>query len=104
MKSRRIRVRDPLGAVIARAQYELDYPSGRVEVNGSTDSNGIAELPPGLLGKMTLVIASPGFTLLNQPLDLRALDANAGDLLVSLAGQMSDAQASSAGLERHAPP
>ena len=104
MTSRRIRVRDPLGAVIARAQYELDDPSSAVKAHGSTDSNGIAELPPGLLGKMTLVIASPGFTLLKQPLDLRAFDANAGDLLVSMAGQMSENQCSSVRLEKHATP
>jgi len=29
-----------------------------MKAHGSTDSNGIAELPPDLLGKMTLVIAS----------------------------------------------
>lgn len=102
MTSRRIRVRDPLGAVIAHAEYELEDPSSAVKAHGSTDSNGIAELPPDLLGKMTLVIASPGFTLLKQPLDLRAFDANAGDLLVSMAGQMSEDQCSSVSLEKHA--
>jgi len=102
MASRRIRVRDPLGAVIARAEYELDDPSSAIKAHGSTDSNGIAELPPDLLGKMTLVIASPGFTLLKQPLDLRAFDANAGDLLVSMAGQISENQCSSVSLEKHA--
>jgi hypothetical protein len=104
MTSRRIRVRDPLGAVIARAEYELDDPSSAMKAHGSTDSNGIAELPPGLLGKMTLVIASPGFTLLKQPLDLRAFDSNAGDLLVSMAVQMSEDQCSSVSLEKHATP
>jgi hypothetical protein len=104
MTSRRIRVRDPLGAVIARAQYELDDQSGAAKAQGTTDSNGIAVLPPDLLGKMTLVIASPGFTLLRQPLDLRALDANAGDLLVSMAVQMSENQCSSVSLEKHATP
>ena len=104
MTSRRIRVRDPLGAVIAHAEYELDDRSSAMKAHGLTDSDGIAELPPDLLGKMTLVIASPGFTLLKQPLDLRALDANAGDLLVSMAGQMSDDQCSSVSLEKHATP
>jgi hypothetical protein len=103
MTSRRIRVRDPLGAVIAHAEYELEGPSSAVKAHGSTDSNGIADLPPDLLGKMTLVIASPGFTLLKQPLDLRAFDANAGDLLVSMAVQMSEDQCSSVSLEKHAP-
>ena len=102
MTSRRIRVRDPLGAVIAHAEYELDDRSSAMKAHGSTDSNGIAELPPDLLGKMTLVIASPGFTLLKQPLDLRAFDANAGDLLVSMAVQMSEDQCSSVSLEKHA--
>jgi hypothetical protein len=102
MTSRRIRVRDPLGAVIARAQYELDDPSSAVKAHGSMDSNGIAELPPDLLGKMTLVIASPGFTLLKHPLDLRAFDSNAGDLLVSMAVNGFDHQCSAVSLERHA--
>jgi hypothetical protein len=102
MTSRRIRVRDPLGAVIARAQYELDDRSSAIKAHGSTDSNGIAELPPDLLGNMTLVIASPGFTLLKQPLDLRAFDANAGDLLVSMAVNGFDNQCSAVSLEKHA--
>ncbi len=104
MTSRRIRVRDPLGAVIARAQYELDDPSGAVKANGSTDSDGVAELPADFLGKGTLVIASPGFTLLKQPLDLRALDTNAGDLLVSMGVQLAENnQCSAVSLEKHAP-
>ncbi|MGC2745089.1 MAG: carboxypeptidase-like regulatory domain-containing protein [Candidatus Angelobacter sp.] len=103
MTSRRIRVRDPLGAVIAHAEYELEGPSSAVKAHGLTDSNGIAELPPDLLGKMTLVIASTGFTLLKQPLDVRVFDANSGDLLVSMAGEMSENQCSSVSLEKHAP-
>jgi hypothetical protein len=102
MTSRRIRVRDPRGAVIAHAEYELEDQSSAVKAHGLTDSDGIAELPPDLLGKMTLVIASPGFTLLKQPLDLHAFDANAGDLLVSMAVQMSEDQCSSVSLEKHA--
>ncbi|HEY1528050.1 MAG TPA: carboxypeptidase-like regulatory domain-containing protein [Candidatus Angelobacter sp.] len=104
MTSRRIRVRDPLGAVIAHAEYELDDRSSAIKAHGSTDSNGIAELPPDLLGNMTLVIASPGFTLLKQPLDLRAFDANAGDLLVSMAVNGFDNQCSAVSLEKHATP
>jgi hypothetical protein len=102
MPSRRIRVRDPLGAVIAHAEYELDDRSSAMKAHGLTDSDGIAELPPGLVGKMTLVIASPGFTLLKQPLDLQDFNANAGDLLVSMAVQMSEDQCSSVSLEKHA--
>jgi hypothetical protein len=102
MTSRRIRVRDPLGAVIARAQYELDDQSSAMKAHGSTDSNGIAELPPDLLGKMTLVIASPGFSLLKQPLDLLAPDGRANDLLVSMAVNGFDHQCSAVSLERHA--
>ncbi|MGC2697990.1 MAG: carboxypeptidase-like regulatory domain-containing protein [Candidatus Angelobacter sp.] len=104
MTSRRIRVRDPLGAVIAHAEYELDGPSSAMKAHGSTDSNGIAELPPDLLGKMTLVIASPGFTLLKQPLDLLAPDGRANDLLVSMAVNGFDNQCSSVTLEKHATP
>lgn len=104
MTSRRIRVRDPLGAVIAHAEYELEGPSGAIKAHGSTDSNGIAKLPPDLLGKMTLVIGRPGFTLLKQALDLRAFDANAGDLLVSMAVNGFDNQCSSVSLEKHATP
>jgi len=104
MTSRRIKVRDPLGAVIARAQYELDDPSSAMKAHGSTDSNGIAELPPDLLGKMTLVIASPGFSLLKQPLDLLAPDGRANDLLVSMAVNGFDNQCSAVSLEKHATP
>jgi hypothetical protein len=103
MTSRRIRVRDPLGAVIARAEYELEDQSGAVKAHGSTDSNGTAELPPDLLGKVTLVIASPGFTLLKQPLEMGPLDANAGDLLVSMAVQISGNECSTVVVEKHAP-
>jgi len=104
MTSRRIRVRDPLGAVIAHAEYELDDPSSAMKAHGSTDSNGIAELPPDLLGKMTLVIASPGFSLLKQPLDLLAPDGRANDLLVSMAVNGFDNQCSAVSLEKHATP
>jgi hypothetical protein len=104
MTSRRIRVRDPLGAVIAHAEYELDDPSSAMKAHGSTNSNGIAELPPDLLGKMTLVIASPGFSLLKQPLDLLAPDGRANDLLVSMAVNGFDNQCSAVSLEKHATP
>lgn len=103
MASRRIRVRDPLGAVIARAEYALEDQSRAVKAHGYTDSNGTADLPPDLLGKVTLVIASPGFSLLKQPLDLSVRDANAGDLLVSMGLQFGEKSACSAvSLEKHA--
>jgi hypothetical protein len=104
MTSRRIRVRDPLGAVIAHAEYELEDRSSAVKAHGSTDSNGIADLPPDLLGKVTLVIASPGFSLLKQPLDLLAPDGRENDLLVSMAVNGFDNQCSSVSLEKHATP
>jgi hypothetical protein len=103
MASRRIRVRDPLGAVIARAEFALEDQSRAVKAHGYTDSNGIAELPPDLLGKVTLVIASPGFSLLKQPLDLSARDANAGDLLVAMGVTFGEKnQCSAVSLEKHA--
>ena len=38
-------MRDPLGAVIAHAEYELDDRSSAMKAHGLTDSDGIAELP-----------------------------------------------------------
>jgi hypothetical protein len=102
--SRRIKILDPLGAVIANAKYELLNQRGEALASGSTDSDGIAELSSELLGKMTLVIASPGFSLLKQPLELAAPDIHASDLLVSMALHGDKNQCSAVTLEKHATP
>ena len=102
--SRRMRFIDPLGAAIGKAKYELLDERGAVIAGGSTDVDGIAVLPFSLLGKMTLQIASPGFTLLTQPLNLLAPDEHSRDILVSLAVHGSDRQCSAVSLEKHATP
>lgn len=100
--SRRIRILDPLGAVIANAKYQLLNQHGETLASGSTNSDGMVELSSELLGKLTLVIASPGFTLLKQPLELVAPDSHAGDLLVSMAVHGDEKQCSAVSLEKHA--
>lgn len=100
--SRRLRVHDPLGAVIARAKYELLDESGAALANGSTNSDGIAEFPSDLTGKLTLMIASPGFTLLKQPVELLAPDRRARDLVVAMAVHGNENECSAVKLEKHA--
>jgi hypothetical protein len=100
--SRRLRVGDPQGAVIAKAKYELLDQSGTVVANGLTNSDGIAEVPFDTMGKLTLVIASPGFTVLKQPLELLTPDRRARDLIVSMAVHGNENECSAVKLEKHA--
>jgi hypothetical protein len=102
--SRHIRILDPLGAAIANAKYELLDQSGRALAQGITDDAGITHLPPGLLGKLTLQVFSPGFTLLQQPLILLSPDDRADEILVTLAVHGSERQCSAVSLEKHATP
>ena len=104
MTSRRIRVRDPLGAVIAHAEYELRSQAGALLASGRTNADGMSDLPSGALGKATLVLASPGFSLLKQPLELLAPNGRENDLLVSMAVNGFDNQCSRVSLEKHATP
>ena len=106
LSSRRIRLVDPLGAVIVRAKYKLLDASGAELAQGAPDSTGIADLPPELQGRVTLVVHSIGFTRLNQPLDLLAPlapQSGARTLRVSMTLHGSD-QCSSVSLEKHATP
>jgi hypothetical protein len=100
--SRRLRVGDPQGAVIAKAKYELLDQSGAVLANGLTNSDGMAEFPSDSMGKLTLVIASPGFTVLKQPLELLTPDRRARDLIVSMAVHGNENECSAVKSEKHA--
>lgn len=101
LSSRRIRLVDPLGAVIARAKYKLLDTAGSELAQGTPDSNGIADLPPEVRGKVTLVVHSIGFTRLDQPLDLLAPEKRARTLRVSMTPHGAD-QCDSVSLEKHA--
>jgi hypothetical protein len=103
LSSRRIRLVDPLGADIARAKYKLLAATGATVAEGSTDSDGAADLPPELQGRFTLVVHRLGFTRLNQPLELLAVENGARTLRVSMTLHGSD-QCSSVSLEGHAAP
>jgi hypothetical protein len=103
LPSRRLQVRDPLGAVIAHAKYRVLDLAGAELATGSTDSDGIAELPSELKGKVTLVVASTGFTLFTLPLELHPPDDTASYLAVEMGVQgFGSDQCGAANLEKHA--
>jgi hypothetical protein len=103
LPSRRFQVNDPLGAVIAHANYRVLDPTGAELATGTTDSNGIIELPSDLKGKVTLVVASPGFALFSLPLDLITPDDPASYLAIVMGVQgYGGDQCSKAVLEKHA--
>jgi hypothetical protein len=105
LPSRRLQVNDPLGAVIAHANYRVLSATGTDLATGVTDSKGIVELPSELNGKVTLVVASPGFALFSLPLDLIAPDDPAPYLAVIMGVQgYGGDQCSKAFLEKNATP
>lgn len=101
LSSRRIRLVDPLGAVIAKAKYKLVDATGAELAQGATDSDGVAALPPELQGRMTLVVHRIGFTRLDQPLDLLTPEKGARPLRVSMTLHGSN-ECDSVSLEKHA--
>ena len=103
MASRRIQVLNVPGTAeyptINGAHYRLLNDHGLSIAEGTTDKNGIAELPSDVTGKATLIVASPLMATLQQTLDLLTLDADAPDLAVTLT-QLDEC--SSVSLEKHA--
>lgn len=105
LPSRRLQLHDPLGAVIAHANYRVLSPAGAELASGSTDSEGIAELASELNGRVTLVVASPGFALFTLPLDLIPPDDPAPYLAIVMGVQgYGGDNCSTALLEKHATP
>ena len=99
MASRRIRLTDPNGADISSAQYSLVDRSGHNVTAGRSDAEGLIHLPAELRGGFKLSIYSPGFTPLEQELDLVEPNLKAANLnvLMNLGGVCSLAS-----LEKHA--
>ncbi|HKV95733.1 MAG TPA: hypothetical protein VJW20_24540 [Candidatus Angelobacter sp.] len=105
MASRRIQVFNPPGMAeyptIAGAQYKLLDDRGVSIAEGTTDKNGIAELPTDATGRTTLIVASGLTSTLQQTLDLLTPKAGAPDLAVTL--RQVD-ECSSVSLEKNATP
>ncbi|HZU30712.1 MAG TPA: prealbumin-like fold domain-containing protein [Candidatus Angelobacter sp.] len=102
--SRRLKTVDSFsGTTIRNAKYALVDQRGKFLAEGSTDTDGIATLPSDVMEKVTLQLASPGFTLLRQPLNLLAPDDHNGDIVVKLGVQGSTNECSKVNLENNAP-
>jgi hypothetical protein len=101
MPARRLQARDPLGALIPNAKFRVLDPSGAELATGSMDSNGVAELPSKLNGKVTLVVASPGLALLTLPLDLLPPD---NEKYLAVVMDVQGNSCSTAHLEKYATP
>jgi hypothetical protein len=86
--SRRIQVLYPPGMAefptIAGARYKLLNDNGVSIAEGTTDKNGMADLPSELMGNTTLIVASSLMTTLQQRLDLLTPNRGAPDLAVTL--------------------
>jgi hypothetical protein len=86
--SRRMQVLYPPGMAeyptIEGARYKLLNDKGVSIAEGTTDKNGIADLPSEAMGSTTLIVASPGLTSLQQNLDLLTPNTGAPDLAVTL--------------------
>jgi hypothetical protein len=104
MASRRIQVLNVPGRAeyptISGARYKLMNDHGVSIAEGTTDKNGMAELPSDAMGRTTLVVASSLETTLQQTLDLLTPDADAPDLAVTLR-QLDEC--STVSLEKNAP-
>lgn len=105
MASRRILVLNTPGMAeyptIAGAQYKLLNDRGVSIAEGTTDKNGIAELPSDATGRATLIVASDLLSTLQQTLDMLPPKASAPGLAVTL--RQVD-ECSTASLEKHATP
>jgi len=101
LSSRRIRLTDPNGAVVASAQYSMEDRSGNRVATGQSDRQGVVQLPRELKGTYKLSIYSAGFTPLEQPLQLVPFKPGAEDLdvVLKIGGTCSEAK-----LEKHATP
>ena len=109
MASRRIQVLNVPGMAeyptIAGAQYRLLNDHGASIAEGTTDKNGIAELPSDVRGRATLIVADGLSSTLQQPLDLLPADESASDLVVTMTAIVGsdNNNCSTARLEKHAP-
>jgi hypothetical protein len=110
MASRRIQVLYVPGMAefptIGGAQYRLLNDHGASIAEGTTDKNGIAELPFDARGRATLIVAGDLLSMLQQPLDLLPADESAPDLVVTMTwiGGSDNNNCSTARLEKHATP
>jgi len=104
MASRHIQVLNVPGTAeypaIDDARYKLLNDHGVSIAEGTTDKNGMAELPSDVTGRTTLIVASPLLTTLQQTLDMLPPIAGAPDLAVTLR-QLDEC--STVTLEKHAP-
>jgi hypothetical protein len=104
MASRRIQVLNVPGTAefptINGAEYKLLNDHGVSIAEGTTDKNGIAQLPTEATGRTTLIVASPLMTTFQLPLDLLTPVAAAPDLAITLK-QLDEC--STASLEINAP-
>jgi hypothetical protein len=106
--SRRLRVMYEPGVAefpqVKDAKYKLLDDRGTSVAEGTTDGNGIAELPSEFVGKATLVVGSSGLTAIQQPLELLSADEKAPDLLVTMTVIGGSESCSAVHLEKHATP
>jgi hypothetical protein len=109
LASRRIQVLNVPGMAeyptIGGAQYRLLNDHGASIAEGTTDKNGIAELPFDARGRATLIVADDLLATLQQPLDLLPADESAPDLVLTVTsiGGSDNNNCSTARLEKHAP-
>jgi len=90
---------------VENAKYKLLDDGGASIAEGTTDRNGIAEVPSEFVGKATLVVASSGLTTVQQLLELLRPNEGAPDLVVTMTTMVGSASGCSAvTLEKHATP
>jgi hypothetical protein len=106
--SRRIKVMHRPGMAeypeVRDAKYKLLDAQGALLIEGATNQRGIAELPPDVQGKVTLIVGSSGLTTFQQSLELLSPDESAPGLVVTMTvlGDYSES-CSTVRLEKHAP-
>lgn len=107
--SRRIKVMHRPGMAeypeVRDAKYKLLDARGTLLVEGTTDQRGIAELPPDVQGKVTLVVGSSGLATFQQSLELLSPNESAPGLVITMTvlGDYSES-CSTVRLESHATP
>ena len=86
------------------AKYKLLDDRGTSLAEGTADQKGIAELPPELQGKVTLVVGSSGLTTVQQSLELLSPDESASALVVTMTPAPESQSCSTVRLEANATP
>ncbi|HET7210094.1 MAG TPA: hypothetical protein VFI95_26205, partial [Terriglobales bacterium] len=69
---------------VENAKYRLFDENGALIAEGTTDHDGVANLPSDFRGKSTLVVASSLSATVQQSLNLLAPDEHAPDLVVTM--------------------